>query len=284
MNTSLSAGQKLSIAALIGLVSLGLTITVFSPEPQDRGELQRFRRGADRWQEDIKIVDNREVIVNTTRTPWSAVCKIIATFPDGSRSEGSGTMVGPHHCLTARHVVYDGDTVAKSIEIIPGYDGSKPESSPQRKPFGSAGWNYIRYWKDKDVALIITNSNIGEKSSWLGMDWDARKGLDVHLAGYPADKDDAERMYYDAGEIAGVEDSILKYEIGTYKGQSGSGLFKRVLGKRLSEQDKFYVIGVHTHGGKDYNSGSSLQSLSKTLSDMRYDKFPEEWGVRIPKE
>lgn len=297
----------LAIGALITLTgmcaALVMTPAKMRPQAEDKGKLQHYQKGKNFWNENIQVVDNRKVIGDTTQFPWSAVCKIIATFGENKKWEGTGIMIGPHHCLTARHIIFDGDTLAPKIEIIPGYDGSKSigdaeglesllsegKTKTSREPFGRAKALSCVYWKDQDVALLITNHNIGKKSRWLGFATrtDERlNGSSAHLAGYPADKDDAERMYYDAGKIDKAEGDALYYNIATYKGQSGAGVFERKVSDRVDEPDKFNVIGIHTQGGKESNSGTRIQKwLFDYLDRYTEDNFSDlKNPVRLPND
>lgn len=54
--------------------------------------------------------------------PYSTVTYITVQWPDGTRSSGSGVVVGPNDVLTAMHVVFNSDRGgwASELAIYPG--------------------------------------------------------------------------------------------------------------------------------------------------------------------
>ena len=46
-------------------------------------------------------------ITQRTTDPYRAICYIVCTWSDGSRTSASGVVVGVNDVLTAMHVVYD---------------------------------------------------------------------------------------------------------------------------------------------------------------------------------
>lgn len=229
--------------------------------------------------ENIIEVDDRRRIETTNQYPWSTVCKLKVTFSDGARAEGTGTMVGPHHVLTAGHCVIDKEHGwAESVEVIPGYNGAE-------QPFGNAGKKMIcsfagwfKAFDPKfDLAMVITDSDIGSKTGWMGMQAlgdEELRTMRVHTSGYPGDKDRAQRLYYAAGSLKSFEERRLHYKIATWSGQSGSALYERKLAAREDEEADRWVFGVHTMGGPDENSGTRITpDVMKHLSDWRNDRI-----------
>jgi len=234
-------GIWIFIIVIIWFLSGNLTST-FAQQPKIGGTEQRIRGAQDRRR-----------LADTTKFPFSAIVKIIATFPDGTKAEGSGALIGSNKVLTADHVVfneeYGGD--AKSIEILPGYANN----------YTSCKRTYAKTWKhgshhgchdgaNCDVAVITTRESLGCNTGWFGYKEFSDSDLgEVFVAGYPADLSDGERMYFVQTTATHLHNykkhNILSYRDWTYSGMSGGPIFTA----------DYYIIGIHTNGGSDANYG-----------------------------
>lgn len=208
------------------------------------GYLPAHARDADELPSPRKVFggDDREPVDDTELYPWSAVAKVIATFPDGLVAEGSAAMVGPYQALTAAHVVYDDlhGGWAEDVEVIPGY-------SLGLAPFGRHVAVDIRSFAGfvddgdyaYDFALLELGSGVGEETGWLGLAARDRTALLdglLNTAGYPGDLEDGEGMWYAADYAADVDATAL-YLNGTLdaaRGQSGSAVWLRDGDDRLA--------------------------------------------------
>lgn len=65
-------------------------------------------------------------ITTRTQLPYSSICYIQSTFPDGTITRASGIIVGLNDVLTADHAIYDANLggFATSIMVVPGADTS----------------------------------------------------------------------------------------------------------------------------------------------------------------
>lgn len=199
--------------------------------------------------------DNRIRISPTTSFPWRAMTKLRMTFPNGSQFICSGALVAAKYALTAGHCVYSHDNGgwARSIEVIPGLDGSY-------KPYGSAyatrlrsyiGWTQNRD-SNYDFGLITLDRTIGNSTGWFGYaSYSTVNGLTGNLGGYPGDRDSGLRLYYHYGLINSSTTNRVYYTIDTAGGQSGSGVYRINNGSR-------YIFAVHTNGGTTSNSGTRI--------------------------
>lgn len=170
-------------------------------------------------------------ISNRTDAPYRAICYVVSTWADGSRTRGSGTVVGVNDVLTAMHVVYNGDRGgwATSVTVSPAAD-----TQPFEAPFGSfmasrlsgrtQNWDadangLLSYAEAQyDLAVIGTNTRLGDVTGWLATQ---ALGSDFYgaMAGYPAVGTGLmyEAVYADAINYYGV------YEINSSLGGGASG-------------------------------------------------------------
>lgn len=224
-----------------------------TPQPPSRGETKDWN---------IVIgVDGRKRVTNAGLFPWRTMTKLRMRF-NGQDYIGSGILIANKYVLTAGHNVYDRTLggYADRIEVIPAMTGTFA-------PYGKAiakrmrtfsGWtnNESSAW---DMALITLDKEIGKSTGFLGYANYNNAQLNrayVTIAGYPFDKDNGNRMWYMSGNLLRLYTHELNYTIDTAGGQSGSGIWRVVNGKR-------YVIGVHAYGvsaNPPYNGGTRIEA------------------------
>jgi glutamyl endopeptidase len=217
------------------------------PDKPAREEVQLF-----------EVPDRRALVADTHKFPFSAIVKLKVTFPDGTRAEGSGALIGPDKVLTADHVVFDealgGD--ATRVEVLPGYDDD----------YTSCKRTHAKSWRHSshhgchdgakcDVAVLTLADELGCGTGWFGYkEYDNDDLKEVFIAGYPADLDDGQRMYFEKTHASIVQSSdyhnVLKYRDWTYSGMSGSPIFTA----------DYYIVGIHTNGSSEANYGIALCS------------------------
>ena len=212
--------------------------------------------------------DNRVNITDTTVYPWRAITKLLIRWPNGQGGGCSGTMIAPRYVLTAGHCVNQDSKGgwATSVEVVPGLDGTY-------RPYGSAfatRFRSVTAWTedqnaDSDYALITLDRNMGNTTGWFGYGtWSNLEGITGHLAGYPADRGAGVEMYYDYDPILDTNDKRLFYQIDTFNGQSGSGVYRKIDGSR-------YVMGVHAYGV----NGDNLNKATR-INSSRFDRI-QDW-------
>jgi V8-like Glu-specific endopeptidase len=202
--------------------------------------------------------DNRILVSNTAIYPWRAQAKLYVTFPNGKIYGCSGTLIQTKYLLTAGHCVYskaDGGWY-KKLEAIPGLNGTY-------KPYGSAYGKYVRSYQgwtksqspDHDLALVTLDKTIGSTTGYFGYGYyPTINGVTAYISGYPYDKyPGGTKQYYHYGPITSSTTYRVYYPIDTYDGQSGSGVYRIISGKR-------YVFAVHGYGGSTSNSGTRINS------------------------
>jgi glutamyl endopeptidase len=249
---------------LVGVVLSLLIMFVSAQAQQSKSDIV----GSGGNESRVTNVDTRRTIEDTTRdfsnAPWRSICKVIVTFKDGATAVGTGTLVGRHHVLTAGHVVFNSDHGgwASHAEIIPGYSNDqRPYGSSMSKEFISLN-GYVRDRDPNyDLAFIITQTEIGDKTGWFGIRPTSDTTLTrarVHIAGYPTDIDDGQSLQYTDGKVAHADINRVHYTFNTFSGMSGAGIFFQVQ-PRLDRAPDRYVIAVHTTGGQTENSGTRIR-------------------------
>lgn len=199
--------------------------------------------------------------------PFRAVTKLFVTFPGGATGEGTGVFIYSNVVFTAAHVVYDKQLgMAKTVEIIPGYNGGN-------RPFGATTSarievpdEYITSGEsDYDFAAIETATPLGHRSGWFGYIVPPAQYLDnILIIGYPDDIDGGETMVQSTSSATLSNKNELQYTADTSEGMSGAPILIK-----LGNQDKDYrVIGVHTRGGEGVNFNFGTRFLDAFLKNF----------------
>lgn len=198
--------------------------------------------------------DDRVQIHATNQYPWRVHCSLLITARNGEQFSGTGWFIGPRTVITAGHCVFirsnpahpTRDGWAQSVIVMPGRNGNV-------LPYGSAWSNNIRSvngWinngnSEYDYGAILLSTNLGSQTGWLGYSSLTDASLNastINVSGYPGDKP-AGTQWYHYSRLSSVTGRNLYYTADTYKGQSGSAVYRVVNGQR-------YGVGVHSgHNG-----------------------------------
>jgi glutamyl endopeptidase len=207
--------------------------------------------------QDGEGVPTQTQVSDTTLYPWraNAVLKVIIPGKVGIFL-ASGWFIGPCAVVTAAHAVYPREPGiyagwASQIEVIPGLNG---DANPP--PFGSFTSNLFYCpdgWQSEgdlrlDYGVVLLNQAVGAQLGTYGYvtysDDDLRASV-ANLAGYPEYTPDGSpghgTQWYDAGNVADVDESFVYYDLETQPGESGSCVYKNV-------GDQRYAIAIHTAG------------------------------------
>jgi V8-like Glu-specific endopeptidase len=225
-----------------------------------------------------RITPSLGAISNTTSYPYRAIVELHVTFPDGTKSVGSGALVDRFHVLTAAHMLYsykDGGS-ASSIIVTPGLNGS---SSPYgnakmvwerfygdpNHPATGGGWVTYNYYHPNqtgagaaDIGLITLDKAIGDLTGWYGMYYDTSTSvsqlnydygnLNLNTAGYPAPYDSSgNRVILQNG--VWPTGNTLYHDFGRMAGVSSDGSLLEFANGRPQG------TGIETHPGQ---SGSPV--------------------------
>jgi glutamyl endopeptidase len=204
--------------------------------------------------------DERVRVTATGDYPYRAI---------GSIAIGcTGTLVGPHHVLTAGHCVYnvDNNKWYKRIEFSPGRNGDQ-------FPYGTVGWKKalaVNGWTENhderfDYAMIILDHDVGNQTGWLGFAYqEPMPPYLININGYPGDKPEG-TMWHAECPIGEVRAEKIYYPCDTAGGMSGSSIYVYDKGK-----DSRTVYGVHAYGANDRNSGTRIdQAKYEVISNWK---------------
>lgn len=206
-------------------------------------------------------VDPRTEVSNTTRLPYSAICKLTMVFADEEGEEyrfvGSGCFVGRNVLLTCGHCVYDRENRLGWVDEI----YIEPGLSPQGSPFGMYSSDDIEYieadegWltdgsEDDDNALIVFKENVADQSGYLSFSAEGVEAGRVHLSGYPAkfrNETDEATQVESWGEHLRLNGRCLESDVYGSGGQSGSPILNEE-GKVVATFAYDYVYANRTGG------------------------------------
>jgi V8-like Glu-specific endopeptidase len=224
------------------------------PVPADDGRFL-FQR------ETVIGPDDRVRVQATNVWPFSAHGHMIMRFPNGQVFIGTGTLVDEHHVLTAGHCVFSAADGGFASEII--FNAGQNDS---QLPFGSARavrvLTHPQYEQNEDsnfdMGMLILDRNVGaaDQAGFFGLraveDSEELHMLRVNVSGYPGDKDDGQEMFTHADVVKSASAERFTYDIDTFGGQSGSGVWTIFDG--LGET----VVGIHTTGSLSGNGATRI--------------------------
>ncbi|MFR7638578.1 MULTISPECIES: trypsin-like peptidase domain-containing protein [Allobaculum] len=224
--------------------------------------------------------ETRTRVMDTTRMPYSAICKLRLEFVDQNDEHryyvGTGFVIGPNTVLTCGHCIYDvehGYGWIQSIHITPG-------ATDYSAPFGAWTSEDVEYFEvDKgwlndaheanDVALIVLNDDIAAKTGKLPLSIDGAKAQRLHLSGYPAEynhENDISTQYESWGSDVEVFDRILESNTYGSGGQSGSPM--------LNENGEVVSLFAYVYVYRD-RSGGPLMDRERLVWIAQNSRVPD---------
>ena len=226
--------------------------------------------------------DNRVRVLNTTVPPAGWVGQIESSWPDGSTTLGTGTLLDDHVVLTCAHNFYNTKKkiYASAAVFKPGLNRSAigtlqqpygayalqswsvpilyvKTGGPPPPPAGVAWSDVTNYLYDYAVGKLGKAISDPPGSSMLDVNWPgdaAIPGLACAINGYSGDLDPtASTQYTRPGNVAlSNGDDFLMYTMSTYHGDSGAPIYYQPAGKNY-----WYIIGVHVTGVPDSYPGAN---------------------------
>lgn len=219
-----------------------------------------------------------------TRTayPYSAIALLVVTFPDGTMTAGTGTVVGVNDVLTATHMLYSPGNGgwASKVDVYPGADFNGSIGQIEDKPINLGAYTWeIKGWPAEaftnadhnsfsaaesqyDVAILGLSTPLGTLTGWYGVASGYDNSQWANVLGYSSDatgmmsgkvyviRDTSASLYLTTG---GATSDLLSH------GSSGGPLYV------IGQDGKPYVIGVKSAGTSTSNIWADVGPLYDQL-------------------
>jgi V8-like Glu-specific endopeptidase len=229
--------------------------------------------------------------------PYSAVVRVVTTYPDRQTFVGSGALIDRYHVLTAGHCVYNArhGGWAKDQRVYAGQTGStkpfKVAHGVNNRTFNSfidddkASKDGKHMPGDGDIGLITLDRALGDETGWFGFGWDDDdffNGRSMYKAGYPAAQGySGFDLYLSHGRVLGAHAGTgasfgyVDWDVKSMPavgGQSGSGLY---VVEEKSGQTIIYA--VHDLGNSDRGYAEVItKDVFETLQGWLAEDAPDE--------
>ena len=213
--------------------------------------------------ESVIGTDERRQVTDTQAYPWRALASLLIVARDNSRWVGTGWFISPRTLVTAGHCVFIHNPEqphlhgwVKSISVMPGRNAaSLPFDAVTSTDFKSVdGWT-VDGRTDLDYGAIIIPTPLGDRVGTIGFGKftdDQLRAMEVHVAGYPSDKD-VGTLWHDRRGVANVDATKVFYDHDTAGGQSGAPVW------HVNSAGDTVAVAVHAYG-----TGGNVQSNSGT--------------------
>ncbi len=222
--------------------------------------------------ESVIGVDERVRIVDTDLSPWRKICALELVSPAGGSAVGTGFFVGPRTIVTAGHCVHHMPFFGGWVDHIlvsPGRNGDEFPLGTVRANRVSALSNWVNDADpDFDIGCIHLDEDKGLETGTFDFaalgDAELQSHL-VNVSGYPADLANGQEQYFAANRVLHVSDRRIFYDVDTFGGQSGSGVFVQQDAK--SEPT---VVAIHAYGtgGTPFHLGIEANSAPRILPEV----------------
>jgi glutamyl endopeptidase len=220
--------------------------------------------------------DNRTRVNPTDAGPYCNTVYVQSTFSNGSTIIGSGFMLGPSSIVTAGHCVYNNNSLATSVTVIPARNGSI-------NPYGSATSTSITVSPQyitggstsHDWAIVENDSALGNQTGWLGLRWQTATYNDTYVynTGYPTPSTTPGQtagqsyMFLGSGYVESSSTNILNGDWDATSGNSGGPVFA------YYSATGYTAIGILTSGSAPSTDGSSYPTAYTTATRITQDMF-----------
>jgi len=205
--------------------------------------------------------DNRTTINSRHATPYSAICYLVISWPNGASGTATGFVVGYKTIATAGHCVYDKACGgwASSIKIYYYANGNSTQKSMYASSLASTQGYVYSDDSNYDYGVITTSSEIGKSTKMYKMlerDWiSSDLTSTITIAGYRANV-----LYSMYGSIASAGTYKIYTQIDTEPGQSGCPYYRKRNGY-------YEAIGIHN------GSSGSSQNVGIKIRKSIYDYY-----------
>lgn len=171
-------------------------------------------------------------VINTSKFPYNATCRIKFADNNGNEKIYSGALVGKNIALTAAHCVLNENGVFKDWTIQPGYNENetKIEAGLSEIYYSSAWLNNKKQDINNDWAICVLDQDLGSAvGTWYNLQIydgnDFLNGADIRIVGYARNHGymlKGDKQYETLGEISKASDTRIYYKDVLESGFGGS--------------------------------------------------------------
>jgi V8-like Glu-specific endopeptidase len=240
--------------------------------------------------------DNRQAVRDALASPARYVGRIVSTWPNKSKSWGTGVLLYDRYVLTCGHNFYDvenrfsavratfqlgltRDNAGKGIAASEEIDLTKSLVQPEYVQRGgkippTTGIERLEvtdYLYDLAVARMGAASPVGDSMFGVALANDDTPfnapGLACGINGYPSDLDGTGVTQYTRnGNAQLLDDDFVAYRMSTSGGDSGAPVYYQPPGKPF-----WYVVAVHVTGVSDDPGQNNGFNFGPRLYGRNYD-------------
>jgi V8-like Glu-specific endopeptidase len=226
--------------------------------------------------------DNRQRVAVSTNPPSRWIGQITSTWPDGTRSVGTATLLDDRHLLTCAHNFYDTSqrVYCRQAVFCPGLnrDGFgnlqqpygtysvlrmnipslyREQGGAPPPPGGIRASDITKYLYDFAVARLGTAVPDPPGQSMMAPGWPGTTTVNQTICtinGYSGDLDPSACLQYTRSGAVQVSngEEFVSYRMSTYHGDSGSPVFYQPAGRPY-----WTIVAVHVTGVPDSAPGAN---------------------------
>lgn len=193
--------------------------------------------------------------------PYSAIGRIKVTYYDGTSATGTGFLFASNAVATAAHVLYnENHSIAKEVTFwLPGGTGPLANYTASQMAIPQEYMDTLD--SNFDWAMFHINSTVGNTVGYFGWTTNISVNTTVQVIGYPSSQ-----MMIAGKQVKSVTTTMIKYDVDTSAGQSGSPVLNRALNNQF--------VAIHTTGysSEQLNGGSRVTPrMASVMRSYRND-------------
>jgi len=226
--------------------------------------------------------------------PSRCTVRVFLTTPRNQTFAASGVMLDAKHVLTAGWVVFGTDGWARSIRVVPAYNGDAATLADQ-EPYGHADAYQLWSWSgwtnsfspSHNLGVVELDRPVGVLTGWYGYGYDTACSFftrtTFYHSSYPAAYSfTGARMYSNSGTFDSCPSSsyLARFNRGSYVGEWGSGHHAIIDGNRYT----MAIMSGHTTSYTDCTrldatKFAGLGTITTNARPATFDLTPMRVGV-----